>query len=119
QAEDGIRDFHVTGVQTCALPIFAAPTLPSGLAGRGARGCALDYWTVTTGRAGSVVHSAMEPSYMLVFLLPSTSERPNHATEAQWPVLQKAMFASSASSPTAAASEARVSELAKAAAEAS
>src|SRR5690606_39891931 len=25
QAEDGIRDFHVTGVQTCALPI-----LPSG-----------------------------------------------------------------------------------------
>src|SRR5690606_40842937 len=34
--EDGIRDFHVTGLQTCALPIFAArrgsapaaPTLP-------------------------------------------------------------------------------------------
>src|SRR5207302_3256666 len=26
QAEDGIRGFHVTGVQTCALPIsFAAP----------------------------------------------------------------------------------------------
>src|SRR5690606_40665013 len=24
QAEDGIRDFHVTGVQTCALPIFVA-----------------------------------------------------------------------------------------------
>src|SRR5690606_27505046 len=23
QAEDGIRAFHVTGVQTCALPIFA------------------------------------------------------------------------------------------------
>src|SRR5690606_39822037 len=22
-AEDGIRDFHVTGVQTCALPIYA------------------------------------------------------------------------------------------------
>src|SRR5690606_40191947 len=22
QAEDGIRDFHVTGLQTCALPIF-------------------------------------------------------------------------------------------------
>src|SRR5690606_40615199 len=31
QAEDGIRDFHVTGVQTCALPIsggsFPADTL--------------------------------------------------------------------------------------------
>src|SRR6266700_4802747 len=28
QAEDGIRDFHVTGVQTCALPISAS-TRPS------------------------------------------------------------------------------------------
>src|SRR5690606_40623205 len=27
QAEDGIRDFHVTGVQTCALPILH-PFLP-------------------------------------------------------------------------------------------
>src|SRR5690606_40619360 len=25
QAEDGIRDFHVTGVQTCALPICRQP----------------------------------------------------------------------------------------------
>src|SRR5690606_39763032 len=25
QAEDGIRDFHVTGVQTCALPILWRP----------------------------------------------------------------------------------------------
>src|SRR5690606_41120406 len=25
QAEDGIRDFHVTGVQTCALPICRRP----------------------------------------------------------------------------------------------
>src|SRR5688572_32107894 len=26
QAEDGIRDLTVTGVQTCALPIFPRPT---------------------------------------------------------------------------------------------
>src|SRR5690625_7630002 len=26
QAEDGIRDGHVTGVQTCALPIFPVPS---------------------------------------------------------------------------------------------
>src|SRR5690606_39732982 len=32
QAEDGIRDFHVTGVQTCALPIFA-PAVERVLAG--------------------------------------------------------------------------------------
>src|SRR5690606_40394118 len=32
QAEDGIRDFHVTGVQTCALPIsvHASFTLTPG-----------------------------------------------------------------------------------------
>src|SRR5690606_40724826 len=28
QAEDGIRDFHVTGVQTCALPI-SPPSPPT------------------------------------------------------------------------------------------
>src|SRR5690606_40537426 len=28
-AEDGIRDFHVTGVQTCALPICHARTAAS------------------------------------------------------------------------------------------
>src|SRR5690606_40845953 len=29
QAEDGIRDFHVTGVQTCALPISRSPGMAS------------------------------------------------------------------------------------------
>src|SRR5690606_40182082 len=28
QAEDGIRDFHVTGVQTCALPISLVGNRP-------------------------------------------------------------------------------------------
>src|SRR5690606_39765093 len=28
-AEDGIRDFHVTGVQTCALPIWSAIRMAS------------------------------------------------------------------------------------------
>src|SRR5690606_40666285 len=32
QADDGIRDFHVTGVQTCALPISPPPTA-TGTAG--------------------------------------------------------------------------------------
>src|SRR6266700_5198991 len=30
QAEDGIRDFHVTGVQTCALPILIYAELSIG-----------------------------------------------------------------------------------------
>src|SRR5690606_40522501 len=34
RAEDGIRVFHVTGVQTCALPIL--PTMPYLLLGRAA-----------------------------------------------------------------------------------
>src|SRR5690606_32335463 len=35
QAEDGIRDFHVTGVQTCALPIWLeSETLTNVLSGR-------------------------------------------------------------------------------------
>src|SRR5690606_39375462 len=36
QAEDGIRDFHVTGVQTCALPI-SWPVRPAGHAPRRCR----------------------------------------------------------------------------------
>src|SRR5690606_37115505 len=31
QAEDGIRDFHVTGVQTCALPILSSVSRDLGL----------------------------------------------------------------------------------------
>src|SRR5688500_19755887 len=47
QAEDGIRDYKVTGVQTCALPIFAWS---------GGAGCAGIHWspartTFATGRA--------------------------------------------------------------------
>src|SRR5690606_40493317 len=34
QAEDGIRDFHVTGVQTCALPICGATAFLAALAER-------------------------------------------------------------------------------------
>src|SRR5215475_14709930 len=33
QAEDGIRDFHVTGVQTCALPISDLELNPSPYSG--------------------------------------------------------------------------------------
>src|SRR5690606_40856085 len=36
QAEDGIRDFHVTGVQTCALPIFPHLAMGARADGSGA-----------------------------------------------------------------------------------
>src|SRR5690606_40701142 len=37
QAEDGIRDFHVTGVQTCALPISRARSRAGRRRARGRR----------------------------------------------------------------------------------
>src|SRR5690606_40484411 len=42
QAEDGIRDFHVTGVQTCALPIYILLERPDDQAAqpRSAEPCA-------------------------------------------------------------------------------
>src|SRR5690606_39822858 len=48
QAEDGIRDFHVTGVQTCALPISGSRRrrLRTGC---GCRGHALQRWKARTG----------------------------------------------------------------------
>src|SRR5690606_39393076 len=39
--EDGIRDFHVTGVQTCALPIYALRRHADDLRGLRAGGGAL------------------------------------------------------------------------------
>src|SRR5256885_13255628 len=36
QAEDGIRDYKVTGVQTCALPIFGAQKSAEGCVRHGA-----------------------------------------------------------------------------------
>src|SRR5690606_39670947 len=44
QAEDGIRDFHVTGVQTCALPI--SPALIYVALNHGSAG--LDGWAIPT-----------------------------------------------------------------------
>src|SRR2546430_11732767 len=46
QAEDGIRDLTVTGVQTCALPIFskASATQRAGRAGRTAPGYCIRLW---------------------------------------------------------------------------
>src|SRR5256885_3207745 len=35
QAEDGIRDYKVTGVQTCALPIWRSELLKAGIRGKG------------------------------------------------------------------------------------
>src|SRR5256885_12147267 len=38
QAEDGIRDYKVTGVQTCALPIFTYRRMAPQTGGKGSYG---------------------------------------------------------------------------------
>src|SRR5690606_39575861 len=51
QAEDGIRDFHVTGVQTCALPISSGdlPEQVLGWRGEMARGALFGPRLLTSG----------------------------------------------------------------------
>src|SRR2546426_11919384 len=49
QAEDGIRDYKVTGVQTCALPISVPPRV--GKADRGAGGVVRPHRDEYAGRA--------------------------------------------------------------------
>src|SRR6185436_7503183 len=58
QAEDGIRDDLVTGVQTCALPIFAPPH-PTRIAvvGTGAVGSTFAFALLLSGLAAEIVLS--------------------------------------------------------------
>src|SRR3712207_7435978 len=57
QAEDGIRDIGVTGVQTCALPILPLP--PELLGVRGAGGRALRHTARL--RAGRLARAPLQP----------------------------------------------------------
>src|SRR3712207_6952670 len=45
QAEDGIRDIGVTGVQTCALPISGAVNAGRGPSANGREFCLLPGWS--------------------------------------------------------------------------
>src|SRR5690349_25047644 len=55
QAEDGIRDLYVTGVQTCALPI--SQTLTSALLANGVPGTLLSTFTGKLSGCGFIVAS--------------------------------------------------------------
>src|SRR5690606_39992943 len=54
--EDGIRDFHVTGVQTCALPIYLRRGMPAPLrpAGDGGAHVAFQFRSGLAGRRAGV-----------------------------------------------------------------
>src|SRR6266581_3900782 len=51
QAEDGIRDGRVTGVQTCALPISRAMSSGGGVAGAGALSSPAVIFRITSARS--------------------------------------------------------------------
>src|SRR5437588_10607913 len=88
QAEDGIRDHCVTGVQTCALPISAAPAgtrtrlrstcsllLKSASAARLSRPSRVRSWVVKTMcAASSFSRSRLSPTCQAMPMLRSRSE---------------------------------------------
>src|SRR5690606_41025988 len=58
-AEDGIRDFHVTGVQTCALPIFPClPRVPGQWVRRARRVRSPQAWPAPSSRSGVAAPAA-------------------------------------------------------------
>src|SRR5690606_40485179 len=59
--EDGIRDFHVTGVQTCALPILGGELLTleaSAMSGKGRM--------IKTGSLGDVMQESIQAALTVV-----------------------------------------------------
>src|SRR5690606_39561488 len=63
QAEDGIRDFHVTGVQTCALPICLT-TIRQSLYESGIKGGELLLEEIATHPESA--HSVVLPTELVV-----------------------------------------------------
>src|SRR6266498_2033183 len=68
QAEDGIRDADVTGVQTCALPISlggpdsdASPDRPPGLSARRARAGQVPNSVTMPSTANATITTAIRP----------------------------------------------------------
>src|SRR6266536_4344190 len=62
QAEDGIRDPLVTGVQTCALPIFCLPPGPA---------CAsAQIWLIQTNEAAATAKKKIEGRFRLRIVAP-------------------------------------------------
>src|SRR5690606_39561003 len=66
QAEDGIRDFHVTGVQTCALPIYLPPACScDGAALRSNQGLGTG-WAKLDNPVGKVCKTSAQRSFRSV-----------------------------------------------------
>src|SRR5690625_7816377 len=62
QAEDGIRDGHVTGVQTCALPIFLSQTFSNIIRAEGKSSLAMRGMMI-----GSIINIILDPIFIFTF----------------------------------------------------
>src|SRR5690606_40665354 len=74
QEEDGIRDFHVTGVQTCALPISRSMMSPDSSGGHLSRVVFTASTTALTG--SSIARRTSSAEITTVFGSPLTRSRP-------------------------------------------
>src|SRR5699024_11303224 len=87
QAEDGIRDRNVTGVQTCALPIYSdtttrrAPRARRAVTASPRVGEAITAWADTTSRHGPRPASSAAMVEMTALAFGSRSEE--HTSELQ------------------------------------
>src|SRR2546430_13428946 len=76
QAEDGIRDLTVTGVQTCALPISLNGANETAIASRTATVDGVKLYYLTAGRGPTVIllHGYTQTSRMWKAIIPFRSE---------------------------------------------
>src|SRR3989442_551621 len=76
QAEDGIRDADVTGVQTCALPILASTCAPAGVSGHLSRPSGTPSLSVSMGqpRSSTLAPTGVSGHLSLESTTPSWSE---------------------------------------------
>src|SRR5215467_14902567 len=91
QAEDGIRDYKVTGVQTCALPIWSLiPPKIGELSPLAARSIMRD-WVMSSeiGRATSELQS---PCNIVCRLLLEKKKNPSTLFAALWQHQRKTLF---------------------------
>src|SRR5690606_35952091 len=78
QAEDGIRDFHVTGVQTCALPISEAFAAAAATADWTS---VQDFNLVITNAPGEQAWPITATNFILMYKQPADPQRSAAARE--------------------------------------
>src|SRR5690625_4802689 len=74
QAEDGIRDGHVTGVQTCALPIFTGIGSGLGTVLGGVGGPAVTVYAVLSRWPVLPIVATMQPLWIIISSVSFVSE---------------------------------------------